>query len=624
MKNKVLVTYIILCIVSNSRAQIALDTIQLPEVRLNESRLVTHNIGTHHYIINTKSLAEGNSVDLANLCNQASSIYIKQYGALATPALRGTTSSHTLVFWNGIPINSIANGLSDFSAIYCHPFSEVIIVNGGSASIFGSGSVGGNIHLNTNNKLIKKNNLLFSLTQGSYGFSSTSLRFSINNGKLTTNGNIHYLHHDNNFEYINTTQLGSPLSVNEYGKIKSNSQNIDLVYRLNNNTNFNFSLWNSDLEREVAQNMTVPLSDAKQYDISKRLLFRLKHKIDLLSVEFKQAYLQEDFRYTELLKNIDSYYITNIYISDADIKLLKDNYLMNIGGAFTNNQINNNNYSNLNKNENNIAAFSALQYESLYFACNAVLRKEWQTNFNVPLIPLIALDFNLFPQIKLRAKYNRNFRSPTYNDRFWVGSGAYGNQDLIPENAWNKEIGFDYNVQKFKISITGYHLNISDMIVWQQMENGTWTPNNIDKVLSRGVEASTNLKYKNMSINCNYTLTRTTNEVATNNLDNSVGQQVRYVPIHNGSASLTLIKNNITFNLISSYRGEVITSYGVPNNKILEDYLLTDLSLQYKSDLFPITFQAKIKNMMNKSYITYQNYPNPGREYLLTMEYIIN
>ncbi len=624
MKKLLLYIHLFFSLVNICQAQITMDTIQLPEIRLNESRFLTHNIGTHHYIVNTNSLAEGNSTDLASLCNQASSVYIKQYGALATPAFRGTSSSHTLVLWNGIPINSIANGLTDFSAIYCYPFSKVMLVNGGSASIFGSGSVGGSIHLNTNNKLIQRNKLLFSLTEGSYGFSSSSISFSIKNGKLTANGNLHYLHHDNNFEYINTAQLGSPLSVNKYGKIKSNSHNIDLFYRLNNNTNYSFSFWASDLEREVSQSMVVPFSDAKQYDISKRFLFRLKHKIDLLSIELKQAYLQEDFRYTELSKNIDSYYITDSYISDADIKLLKDNFLFNIGAAFTNNQIDNNNYLNAKKNENNIASFSAFQYESVYFAFNAVIRKEWQTNFKVPLIPMIALDLNLFPTIKLRAKYNRNFRSPTYNDRFWVSSGAYGNHDLIPEDAWNKEIGFDYNIHNFKISVTGYHLDILDMIVWQQIENGSWTPMNIKEVLSRGLETITNFKYKNMSITGNYTLTSTINKVATSNLDNSEGQQLRYVPIHNGSASLSLINNNLTFNLVSSYRGEVITSYGVPNNKILEDYLLTDFSLRYKSDSLPISFQAKIKNLMNKSYISYQNYPNPGREYLLTMEYIIN
>ena len=44
---------------------------------------------------------------------------------------------------------------------------------------------------------------------------------------------------------------------------------------------------------------------------------------------------------------------------------------------------------------------------------------------------------------RLRSKYNMNFRSPTFNDRYWVSSGANGNLDLLPENSWNKELGLD-------------------------------------------------------------------------------------------------------------------------------------------------------------------------------------
>ena len=624
MKKYLSYIYLICLLVETSQAQMAMDTIKLPEVKLTESRLATHDIGTHINVIRTDELSEGSSINLANLISSSSSIYIKEYGALATPTFRGTSSSHTLVLWNGIPINSIANGLSDLSGIYCHSFSDIFIVQGGSSSIFGSGAVGGSLHLNTNIKSTESNELLLSSTQGSYGLSSRTLKFTINNGKLTYKLGLDFLDHKNNFEYIKTTQLGSPLSTNEYGKIKSNSQNVDLLYKLNENTNYNFCFWASDLEREVSQNMTVPSSDAKQYDISKRLLFLFKHKIDLLSIELKQAYLQEDFRYTEILKNIDSYYIADSYISDADIKLLRGNYLINMGAGFTNNQIDNNNYSTSHKNENNITSFSALQYKSTYFSCNTVLRKEWQTNFEVPLIPLIALEINIFNSLKLRAKYNRNFRSPTYNDRFWVGTGANGNLDLVPEDAWNKEIGFDYNIKNLNISVTGYHLHISDMIFWQLLENGSWMPINIRKVFSRGLVTTTNFKFRNVSFNGDYTLTNSTNKFATNNLDNTVGEQLRYVPLHKGSASLTLARKNLVFSLRSSYIGEVIASYSMPKNKTLDSYLLTDFTLRYKVKSQPLSIQAKIKNLMNKSYVTYQNYPNPGREYLFTIEYIIN
>jgi iron complex outermembrane receptor protein len=160
MKKNLSYIYLICVLVNTSQAQMAMDTIRLPEVKLIESKIATHDVGTNIDVIKTNSLFEGSSINLANLISSSSSIYIKKYGALATPTFRGTSSSHTLVLWNGIPINSVANGLADLSAIYCHNFSEILIVNGGHGSIFGSGAIGGSLHLNSNVKEDETNKLL--------------------------------------------------------------------------------------------------------------------------------------------------------------------------------------------------------------------------------------------------------------------------------------------------------------------------------------------------------------------------------------------------------------------------------------------------------------------------------
>ena len=624
MKQTIAHIFLILGFVSTLQAQMAMDTIQLPEVKLMESRLISHAIGTQIDVIKTKRIGEGASCDLASIISSSSSVYVKQYGALATPSFRGTTSSHTLVLWNGVPLNSIANGLSDFSSIHSFNFSDVLLVHGGNASVFGSGSVGGSIHLNSDYKSIYKNAFTISATYGSYGLKSESLAFSLTDGKLSAKGNLQFLSHTNNFEYINTTQFGQPFVTNDYGKIKSQNQQLDLGYDLSKQTKYSFSYWASQLEREVPKNMTTPFSDAKQYDKSKRALLTIKHKINYLRINFKQAYIQEDFRYTEILKNIDSYYLAESYLSDADIKLVKGNYLFNIAGAFTNNKIANNNYISMGKGEVNFTAFSSLQYRSEFLAFNTVLRKEWQTTFEVPIMPTLAFESELSSVIKIRFKYNRNFRSPTFNDRFWVGAGSNGNPDLNPEDAWNKELGFDVNTNLFHFSVTGYTLNISDMILWQQMENSNWIPNNIKQVWSRGLEAKTKFKIKELSIRGNYAFTKSTNELSTNMLDNTVGEQIRYVPLHKGNISFTFTKKNLHFSLNTSYTGEVITTYRPLINNTLDGFTLTDITIKYTLEKLPITFIGKLKNLMDKSYTTYQNYPNPGRELLLTINYTIN
>ena len=157
MKQIIAHILLLLGFVSILQGKMAIDTIMLPEVKLMESKLIAHTIGTQMDVIKTGTFGEGSSSDLASLISSSSSLYIKQYGALATPSFRGTSSSHTLVLWNGVPLNSIANGLSDFSSIHTHNFTDIYIVHGGNSSVFGSGAVGGSIHLNSNSKFINKN-----------------------------------------------------------------------------------------------------------------------------------------------------------------------------------------------------------------------------------------------------------------------------------------------------------------------------------------------------------------------------------------------------------------------------------------------------------------------------------
>ncbi len=162
------------------------------------------------------------------------------------------------------------------------------------------------------------------------------------------------------------------------------------------------------------------------------------------------------------------------------------------------------------------------------------------------------------------------------------------------------------------------------MILWQQMENGNWIPNNIKQVWSRGVEAKAKFKIKELSIAGNYAFTKSTNELQTNKLDNTVGEQLRYVPLHKGNISFTFTKKNLKFSLNTSYTGEIITTYGPLKNNTLDGFTLTDIAIKYTLKKLPITLIGKLKNLMDKSYTTYQNYPKPGRELLLTINYTIN
>ena len=107
-------------------------------------------------------------------------------------------------------------------------------------------------------------------------------------------------------------------------------------------------------------------------------------------------------------------------------------------------------------------------------------------------------------------------------------------------------------------------------------------------------------------------------------MDISVGKQLRYVPLHKGGVAFIVKEDDLTFTVNQNYTGQVITYHGTLENKTLPYFILTNIGIAYSPDFIPVSIEGKVKNLMDKSYTTYQNYPNPGKELLLTLNYTIN
>lgn len=601
----------------NLFCQINANNLLLPPINVEDSKLYTHSIATNIDSINVSSYTK--SQNLSDLIERNSAIYLKKYGALSTPTFRGTSSSHTLVLWNGVPINSVANGLIDAFNV---PVSNLFItklVHGGDGSVFGSGAIGGSIHLENSYKFKKNDNLNIIIEQGSYGLNSNSVSFKSSNDKIFISSLLNRVEDMNQFTYINTSLANNPLDTNSYGKIKSEQYQFNFAYKNNSFNTIRFNYWRTYNNREVAQNMTIINSDAKQYDETDRVSLTLLNYLKYFDFKIQQSYLKEKFNYTELSKNINSYYASNTHITDIDLKKKFKYMLLNIGSLYINNNMYNNNYLNREINERQAAIYSSLQFHSKGFKSNIVLRKEYHSNFKSPLLSTVALE-KRFYNIRFRYKFNKNFRIPSFNDRYWFSSGAIGNIDLLPELAYSNEFGFDFN-SLIDIHITAYNINILNMILWQPLDEGVWQPKNVKNVRSRGLETKLSLIYDNLKIDVNYFYTKSTNENNTNNYDLSLNKQLLYVPKHKVSLILNYKIKEYNLYIQNTYTDKVITSYGFSEDNYLDAFNITDIIINSVIKNTNIGYTLQFKNIFDVSYQTYLNYPNPGREYLLTLNF---
>ena len=94
--------------------------------------------------------AEKNTANLSDVLRFQTPVYVKENGrgATSSPSFRGTTAQQTAFVWNGININSTFLGQGDINNIPLFGYDAIDVKAGGGSVIYGSGAIGGSIHLN--------------------------------------------------------------------------------------------------------------------------------------------------------------------------------------------------------------------------------------------------------------------------------------------------------------------------------------------------------------------------------------------------------------------------------------------------------------------------------------------
>ncbi|MBQ0740765.1 Plug domain-containing protein, partial [Aquimarina celericrescens] len=87
---------------------------------------------------------------------------------VSSPSFRGTTAQQTAVVWNGFNINSQFNGQTDFNTLLVDGFDELSVRPGGGSVIYGTGAIGGSIHLKNELKFNGETNVNLSARAGSF------------------------------------------------------------------------------------------------------------------------------------------------------------------------------------------------------------------------------------------------------------------------------------------------------------------------------------------------------------------------------------------------------------------------------------------------------------------------
>jgi len=615
MKYIYIYIYCLSLFASLANAQI-LDTIILPEVTLVENKLSFENTGSKIKNFNHLRNLVFPSDNIGDFLQFNSSFYIKKYGALATSSFRGTSSSHTLILWEGIPLNSLSTGVFDFNLINSYSFDNLSIVKGGLSSLFGSGALGATLYLKEDLNFIKKQIFTYSLDVNNSGLNSNNISLNYSNDYFASSIYFRSTTDKNNFLFVNTSRPNNPIDTNSHALILSKEFKSNFAYKLNKKNFLNSSLWISKYDREIPVLMTNSFSNAKQYDDSYRYLINYSHKNSFVVFNFKNSLIIEDFVYTDT--DLYSSYINKSFYSRLNVykSLAKSTFELEF--TFNNNYVNSSSLISQNITENNFFSFIKYKYLNKKLTINSCLRHELRKDLKVPIIPSLSAIYKL-NKFNFSFLINRNFRVPTFNDKYWASSGSLGNVNLLSEESINYEFSISRSRNKLNYDLTFFSQNVDNWITWLPLQNGIWMPENIKNVWSRGLELNSYMSINKLLFNLNYSFTKTTNQTPINNLDNSFGKQLRYVPLNKCNFSIKYQMKD--FELIYSvlYNGQVYTVSDQSN--FLDDYLLNNFLIKYLKPKARFEYSLKVINLFNNSYQSYENYPNPRREILLNIQF---
>jgi len=509
-----------------------MDTIEIPEISITESNIRKENIGTNTLSWEVEKVNQS-ATDLATLLNQ-NGVFIKSYGAnsLATSSIRGGSAGHTLILWNGLPIQSPMLGLLDLALLPINSVEKVSLQKGGSSALWGSGAIGGVVNLDHQANFKHGLSLSSNTSIGSFGQFDEQIKVGIGTERFQFVTKILHRQADNDFSYPIAPDF--PERKQENAAFRQQSVLYDFYVNGNNGHRFSAHYWQQDSNKEIPPTNVQARSVAHQEDIANRFVLAWQQSKKQLVLKAKTAWFKEHLNYFDDIGGIESLSHFNTFFSELSGQYAWNNeHTLLVGNTISHTKVNSEGLKE-SPSETKAALFASYQFRKEKIQVQASIRQELVDQQWIPLTPVLAANYTPHPLLSLNAKVSKNYRLPTFNDRFWAPGG---NPDLLPESGWSEELTINLHNQNkpllFEWSTTAFNRKIDNWIMWARLDGQPfWSANNLTKVWSRGLEERINLAFiKNnltTKLHIGYDYILSTNEMAISLPEIEKGTQIGF------------------------------------------------------------------------------------------------
>lgn len=551
------------------------------------------------------SVFKKNRPNLTSLLQYNSPVYFKEngLGMASSPSFRGTTASQTAVLWNGINVNSNFLGQTDFNTINTNAYDFIDVRAGGGSLIYGSGAIGGTIHLN--NRLDFKKNFENNLYLNYGSFNTYDARYKLNLSNEKYSFQLGFAHHSSDNDYKFKMREGK----NANAGFVNWSFNSALGVKLNSTNKLSFfnEIYDGNRHFPIYYLTETP---TKYKDFNTRSLLEWGSRFGRFSSNLKTAFWTENYKYFPNAKEDDyTFGKANNWIAKHDLEFKPvSSVLLNtiIEHEYTSGK-----GSDVESESRDISSIGFLIKHKVFknMKYQFGIRQEIGNSYSNPTLFSLGVEtlFSEFYTLKFSA--SNNFRRPTFNDLYWTNSG---NPDLNAEKSYQLEIGNHFTFKNFDFSLTGYFNDIKDMIHWLPSSNGLFKPYNEDHVQTYGMEfmggwtKKIDLHLFHFQGTYAYTISK----------NQETKKQLIYVPYHKVTLSGFYEIKKFSFDFQWMFNGEVFLNSDNNPNQILKDYAVSNLGVSYDfGKKNPFLVGAKLMNVFDQTYENVRRYEMPGRHY---------
>lgn len=578
-----------------------IDTVYVFDNQMNKVKLF-RKISTL-----TPTDIQKNSSNLSEVLRFQSPVYIKENGrgAVSSPSFRGTTAQQTAFVWNGININSQFLGQGDVNNIALFGYDQMEVKSGGGSVIYGSGAIGGSIHVNNDLSFNQGFNGSLNSEIASFGTYNNFLKASFSNEKFSFKATGSHAISQNEYEVPESRNY-----INRNGKYFKSNINFAAAYKIDAHHQIS---WISEI---FDGNQHYPIFFESQtptrYETQNfRSLLSWDWKKSKFNNILRAAYTEENFQYfANLNQPRTSGGIGKNYIVKNDFNyFINSKWNINIIGEIQQNNAEGIGSSGIGDESRNVASAAGLlrYFASSKISFEAGIKKDFVEGFDSPVLYSFSGKWKAANWYQLAVNTSKNYRFPSFNDLYWQPGG---NPDLRPETSVQADMDHELKVGDFKLTLSPYYIRIKDMLRWISTPMGYWAPFNTDQVESYGLESQLTYQKKinqhQIKLNAGYIFTKSK--------DLAINKQLMYVPIHKIFANADYSYRFIRVYAQGMYNGLTFTDSNEKKSDALQPYFVVNAGIS-GTILKKYTIGFKVNNIFDEIYETMAYYPLPKRNY---------